>query len=104
MVGRLQQTTGFDTSSVKCGQNHLSKSWKSGRWAECSVLRRSWPCGERGVRFAHLKRHLNFRRLRLRGMTGALDECTLAAVAQVLRKLVKLIGFSPPPMFAACMS
>jgi hypothetical protein len=42
--------------------------------------------------FAHLKRHLNFRRLRLRGMTGARDECTLAAVAQNLRKLVKMIG------------
>jgi transposase len=54
--------------------------------------------------FAHLKRHLNFRRLRLRGMTGARDECTLAAIAQNLRKLVKLIGFSPPPMLAACMS
>jgi transposase len=51
--------------------------------------------------FAHLKRHLNFRRLRLRGMTGARDECTLAAVAQNLRKLVKLIGFSPPPLSAA---
>jgi hypothetical protein len=46
--------------------------------------------------FAHLKRHLNFRHLRLRGMTGARDECTLASVAQNLRKLVKLIGFSPP--------
>jgi transposase len=52
--------------------------------------------------FAHLKRHLNFRRLRLRGMTGARDECTLAAVAQNLRKLVKMIGFSPPPLSAAC--
>jgi transposase len=52
--------------------------------------------------FAHLKRHLNFRRLRLRGMTGARDECTLAAIAQNLRKLVKLIGFSPPPLSAAC--
>jgi len=54
--------------------------------------------------FAHLKRHLNFRRLRLRGMTGARDECILAAIAQNLRKLVKLIGFSPPPMLAACVS
>jgi transposase len=54
--------------------------------------------------FAHLKRNLNFRRLRLRGMTGARDECTLAAVAQNLRKLVKLIGFSPPPLSAACAS
>lgn len=52
--------------------------------------------------FAHLKRHLNFRRLRLRGMTGARDECTLAAVAQNLRKLVKLIGCSPPPLPATC--
>jgi transposase len=52
--------------------------------------------------FAHLKRNLNFRRLRLRGMTGARDECTLAAVAQNLRKLVRLIGFSPPSLSAAC--
>ena len=46
--------------------------------------------------FAHLKRNLNFRRLRLRGITGARDECTLAAIAQNLRKFVKLIGASPP--------
>jgi hypothetical protein len=49
-----------------------------------------------------LKRTLNFRRLRLRGMTGARDECTLAAIAQNLRKLIKMIGFSPPPLVAAC--
>jgi transposase len=54
--------------------------------------------------FAHLKRNLNFRRLRLRGMTGARDECTLAAVAQNLRKLVKLIAFSPPPLASGCAS
>jgi len=35
-------------------------------------------------------------------MTGARDECTLAAVAQNLRKLVKLIGFSPPAGAVAC--
>ena len=52
--------------------------------------------------FAHLKRNLNFRRLRLRGMTGARDECVLAATAQNLRKLVKLIGSSPPPLAEAC--
>ena len=52
--------------------------------------------------FAHLKRNLNFRRLRLRGMTGARDECVLAATAQNLRKLVKLIGSSPPPLVEAC--
>jgi transposase len=52
--------------------------------------------------FAHLKRNLNFRRLRLRGMTGARDECVLAATAQNLRKLVKLIGSSPPLMPTVC--
>jgi transposase len=52
--------------------------------------------------YAHLKRNLNFRRLRLRGMTGARDECILAAVAQNLRKLVKLIGSSPPALAGAC--
>jgi hypothetical protein len=51
--------------------------------------------------FAHLKRNLNFRRLRLRGITGARDECTLAATAQNLRKLAKLIGFTCPPPLAA---
>ena len=55
--------------------------------------------------FAHLKHNLNFRRLRLRGMTGARDECTLAAIAQNLRKLAKLIGFAQrPPLAAACVS
>lgn len=54
--------------------------------------------------FAHLKRNLNFRRLRLRGMTGARDECTLAAVAQNLRKLVRLIGFSPPETAGTCVA
>ena len=41
--------------------------------------------------FAHLKRILKLDRLRLRGPNGARDECTLAATAQNLRKLAKLI-------------
>ena len=41
--------------------------------------------------FAHLKRILGLRRLRLRGPCGAKDECHLAATAQNLRKLAKLI-------------
>ncbi|SPJ26116.1 IS1182 family transposase [Palleronia abyssalis] len=40
--------------------------------------------------FAHLKRHLKLRRLRLRGLTGATEEFLLAATAQNLRRLVKL--------------
>ncbi len=40
------------------------------------------------MRFAHLKRHLGFRRLRLRGITGASDEFLLAAMAQNVKKLI----------------
>jgi transposase len=40
--------------------------------------------------FAHLKRILRLDRLRLRGPKGAQDEFTLAAIAQNLRRLVKL--------------
>ena len=46
--------------------------------------------------FAHLKRILKLDRLRLRGPSGAHDEFTLAATAQNLRKLAKLV-FDPPP-------
>jgi hypothetical protein len=45
--------------------------------------------------FAHLKRIVRLDRLRLRGPCGARDEFLLAATAQNLRKLAKLI---PPPM------
>ena len=41
--------------------------------------------------FAHLKRILKLDRLRLRGPNGARDEFLLAATAQNLRKLAKLI-------------
>ena len=47
--------------------------------------------------FAHLKRILKLDRLRLRGPTGARDEFLLAATAQNLRKLAKLIPI-PSPM------
>ena len=40
--------------------------------------------------FAHLKSILRLDRLRLRGLNGAADEFTLAAVAQNLRRLAKL--------------
>jgi transposase len=44
--------------------------------------------------FAHLKRILKLDRLRLRGPTGAHDEFLLAATAQNLRKLAKLVPAS----------
>jgi transposase len=46
--------------------------------------------------FAHLKRILKLDRLRLRGPTGAHDEFLLAATAQNLRKLAKLIPIPAP--------
>jgi transposase len=51
--------------------------------------------------FAHLKRNLGFERLRLRGLTGAQDEFLLAATAQNLRRLAKIVGPSPPNMLIA---
>jgi len=46
--------------------------------------------------FAHLKRTLRLDRLRLRGPCGAHDEFLLAATAQNLRRLAKLVP-SPAP-------
>ena len=61
-------------------------------------IARSWEGGvSRRLRkkvemlFAHLKRILKLDRLRLRGPTGAHDEFLLAATAQNLRKLAKLV-------------
>jgi hypothetical protein len=48
--------------------------------------------------FAHLKRILRLDRLRLRGPCGARDEFHLAAAAQNLRKLAKLIPMTNPAM------
>ncbi|MGE8187469.1 transposase [Pseudomonas sp. NPDC086278] len=46
--------------------------------------------------FAHLKRILKLDRLRLRGMSGATDEFTLAAAVQNLRRLAKFTSQGPP--------
>jgi DDE family transposase len=53
--------------------------------------------------FAHLKRILRLGRLRLRGPRGAQFEFTLAAIAQNLRRLAKVIA-RPPPTAAACVA
>jgi hypothetical protein len=47
------------------------------------------------MRFAHLKRILRLGRLRLRGPRGAQDEFVLAAIAQNLRRLAKLLAHPP---------
>jgi IS5 family transposase len=51
--------------------------------------------------FAHLKRHMGFERLRLRGLSGASDEFLLAATVQNLRRLAKRVMPPPNPATAA---
>jgi hypothetical protein len=53
--------------------------------------------------FAHLKGIFRLGRLRLRGPRGAQFEFTLAAIAQNLRRLAKLV-VRPPPIVAACFA
>ena len=48
--------------------------------------------------FAHLKRHMGFERLRLRGFSGANDEFLLAVTAQNFKRLAKLANKHPPPI------
>lgn len=50
--------------------------------------------------FAHLKEHFRFRRLRLRGLAGAAEECLLVATVQNLRRLIRL---RPPDMLKTCV-
>ena len=47
------------------------------------------------MRFAHLKIHHDFERMRLRGLSGARDEFHLAAIVQNLKTLA-LRAFKPP--------
>jgi transposase len=54
--------------------------------------------------FAHLKRILRLDRLRLRGPSGAQFEFMLAAIAQNLRRLAKLVVRPPPVTSVACLA
>jgi len=49
------------------------------------------------MRFAHLKTHHGFERMRLRGLSGARDEFHLAAIVQNLKTLALRILGPPPP-------
>jgi transposase len=52
------------------------------------------------MRFAHLKTHHRFERMRLRGLNGARDEFHLAAIVQNLKTLA-LRSLAPPPLATA---
>jgi transposase len=56
------------------------------------------------MRFAHLKTHHGFERMRLRGLSGARDEFHLAAIVQNLKTLAKHIWSPRPHEPAACVA
>jgi hypothetical protein len=55
------------------------------------------------MRFAHLKTHHRFERMRLRGLSGARDEFHLTAIVQNLKTLANRL-WRPPPNTAAAYS
>jgi transposase len=56
------------------------------------------------MRFAHLKTHYRFERMRLRGLSGARDEFHLAAIVQNLKALANYLWRPPPNMPAAYLA
>jgi hypothetical protein len=57
------------------------------------------------MRFAHLKTHNGFERLRLRGLSGARDEFHLAAIVQNLRRwLYASSSHHPARPHVSCVS
>ncbi|HEX4616599.1 MAG TPA: IS1182 family transposase [Stellaceae bacterium] len=56
------------------------------------------------MRFAHLKTHHRFERMRLRGLSGARDEFHLAAIVQNLKTLAIRIWRPPPNSPTVCVA
>jgi transposase len=56
------------------------------------------------MRFAHLKTHHGFERLRLRGLSGARDEFHLAAIVQNLKTLALHLAWPPPHLATASVA
>jgi transposase len=56
------------------------------------------------MRFAHLKTHHRFERMRLRGLTGARDEFHLAAIVQNLKTLANNLWRPPPAPINPCLA
>ena len=54
------------------------------------------------MRFAHLKTHHRFERMRLRGLSGARDEFHLAAIVQNLKTLGNYLWRLPVNRLVAC--
>ena len=56
------------------------------------------------MRFAHLKTHHGFERLRLRGLSGARDEFHLAAIVQNLKTMALRLVWPPQDLAAASVA
>jgi transposase len=56
------------------------------------------------MRFAHLKTHHGFERLRLRGLSGARDEFHLAAIVQNLKTMALRLVWPPPDLATASVA
>jgi transposase len=56
------------------------------------------------MRFAHLKTHHGFERLRLRGLSGARDEFHLAAIVQNLKTMALRLAWPPPGLATASVA
>jgi len=56
------------------------------------------------MRFAHLKTHHGFERMRLRGLSGARDEFHLAAIVQNLKTMALRILGTPPQQVRALLA
>jgi transposase len=56
------------------------------------------------MRFAHLKTHHGFERLRLRGLSGARDEFHLAAIVQNLKTMALRLAWPPPDLATASVA
>jgi len=56
------------------------------------------------MRFAHLKTHHGFERLRLRGLSGARDEFHLAAIVQNLKTMALRLVWPPPDLAATSVA
>jgi hypothetical protein len=72
------------------------------RWSKTKAFLRSRDQRKRvEMRFAHLKTHHCFERLRLRGLSGARDEFHLSAIVQNPKTMaLRLLAPSPRPRFA----
>jgi hypothetical protein len=89
--------------NARCCPNMASRNVLRSVHEEARDQARQWAgtpqfatsCNERKkleMLFAHLKTTLRFERMRLRGLTGASDEFHLAATAQNLRRMARLIA------------